>query len=140
MQTLAPDSFCPLTDPQPYQRERDKPRQGVVASTLNSQRNGAVGFIDWLGLVILNVHSCYFIIFRIDFLVCEIPRDSRSRHSHDESVVVSPRNRDVVPSRNSYNKLIRAMKPVSTTTQSDRSAIISECPTIADRHQCEPLT
>ena len=35
MQTLAPDSFCPLTDLQPYQRERDKPRQGVVANTLN---------------------------------------------------------------------------------------------------------
>ena len=30
-------------------RERDKPRQGVVASTLNLFRNGAVGFIDWLG-------------------------------------------------------------------------------------------
>jgi hypothetical protein len=27
-----------------------KPRQGVVANTLNSLRNGAVGFIDWLGL------------------------------------------------------------------------------------------
>ena|SRR6266567_5174249 len=25
MQTLAPDSFCPLTDPQPYQREQDQP-------------------------------------------------------------------------------------------------------------------
>ena len=24
--------------------------QGVVANTLNSQRNGAVGFIDWLDL------------------------------------------------------------------------------------------
>src|SRR5712691_4547512 len=50
MQTLAPDSFCPLPNPQPYQRERDKPRQGVVANTLNLLRNGAVGFIDWLGL------------------------------------------------------------------------------------------
>jgi len=49
MQTLTPDSFCPLTDPQPYQRERDKPRQGVVANTLKLYRNGAVGFIDWLG-------------------------------------------------------------------------------------------
>ncbi len=77
MQTLAPDSFCPLTNPQPYQRERDKPRlalnnitagvrgredvnrtreagcldeiQGVVANTLKLHRNGAVGFIDWLG-------------------------------------------------------------------------------------------
>jgi hypothetical protein len=26
--------------------------QGVVANTLNLQRNGAVGFIDWLGLVV----------------------------------------------------------------------------------------
>jgi hypothetical protein len=29
-------------------RERDKPRQGVVASTLNAYRNGAVGFSVWL--------------------------------------------------------------------------------------------
>src|SRR5215211_4361242 len=48
MQTLAPDSFCPLTDPQPYQRDRDKPRQGVVANTLRSFRQGAVGFIERL--------------------------------------------------------------------------------------------
>src|SRR6266540_1189290 len=48
MQTLAPNSFCPLTNPQPYQRDGDKPRQGVVANTLNLFRNGAVGFIDWL--------------------------------------------------------------------------------------------
>src|SRR4029450_7817285 len=27
---------------------RDKPRQGVVASTPGLLRNGAVGFIDWL--------------------------------------------------------------------------------------------
>jgi hypothetical protein len=26
----------------------DKPQQGAVANTLNSFRNGAVGFIDWL--------------------------------------------------------------------------------------------
>jgi len=31
------------------EREGDKPWQGVVANTLNLQRNGAVGFIDWLG-------------------------------------------------------------------------------------------
>jgi len=31
------------------QRDRDKPRQGVVADTLKLHRNGAVGFIDWLG-------------------------------------------------------------------------------------------
>src|SRR4030095_9139033 len=30
------------------ERERDKPRQGVVANTLKLYRNGAVGFIDWL--------------------------------------------------------------------------------------------
>ena len=29
-------------------RDRDKPRQGVVAITLNLFQNGAVGFIDWL--------------------------------------------------------------------------------------------
>jgi hypothetical protein len=28
--------------------QKDKPRHGGVASTLKSQRNGAVGFIDWL--------------------------------------------------------------------------------------------
>jgi hypothetical protein len=31
-------------------REGDKPRQGAVASTLNSFRNGAIGFIVWLDL------------------------------------------------------------------------------------------
>ena len=30
------------------QRERDKPRQGVVASSLDLFRHGAVGFINWL--------------------------------------------------------------------------------------------
>jgi hypothetical protein len=30
-------------------RKHHKPRQGVVASTLRLLRNGAVGFIDWLG-------------------------------------------------------------------------------------------
>jgi hypothetical protein len=29
-------------------RKHHKPRQGVVASTLELFRNGAVGFIDWL--------------------------------------------------------------------------------------------
>jgi hypothetical protein len=29
--------------------DRDKPRQGVVANTLNLFRNGAVGFIEGLG-------------------------------------------------------------------------------------------
>src|SRR5437764_14176118 len=32
------------------QRDRYKPRQGVAANTLRLFRNGAVGFIDWLGL------------------------------------------------------------------------------------------
>jgi hypothetical protein len=36
-------------------RERDKPRQGVVASTLNSFRNGAVRFIVWLDSVTLEL-------------------------------------------------------------------------------------
>jgi hypothetical protein len=27
--------------------DRDKPRQGVVANTLNLFRNGAAGFLDW---------------------------------------------------------------------------------------------
>src|SRR5438552_11833463 len=30
------------------ERDRDKPRQGVVANTLKLYRQGAVGFIDWL--------------------------------------------------------------------------------------------
>ena len=69
MQTLAPDSFCHLTNPQPYQRERGKPQlalnnftagvrkredanrtreagldeiQGVVANTLDLFRIGSV--------------------------------------------------------------------------------------------------
>jgi len=42
-----PKDFCPLTNPQPYQRDRDKPRQGVVANTLNAFRCGDVGFIDF---------------------------------------------------------------------------------------------
>ena len=29
---------------------RDKPRQDAVASALKLYRNGAIGFIDWLGL------------------------------------------------------------------------------------------
>ena len=31
-------------------RARDKPQQGIVVNTLNLHRNGAVGFIDWLGV------------------------------------------------------------------------------------------
>ena len=37
------DHFCSLTNQQPYQRERDKLRQGVVANTLDLFRNGGVG-------------------------------------------------------------------------------------------------
>src|SRR6266536_76377 len=33
--------------------QRDKPRQGVVANSLNLQRSGAVGFIDWLDVIVL---------------------------------------------------------------------------------------
>ena len=33
-------------------KERDKPTQGVVVNTLKLQRDGAVGFIDWLGLTL----------------------------------------------------------------------------------------
>jgi hypothetical protein len=32
--------------------ERDKSRQGVLANTLEAFCNEAVGFIDWLGLVL----------------------------------------------------------------------------------------
>ena len=58
MQTIAPDSFCPLTNPQPYQRERDKPRQGVVANTLRLFRSGAVGFIEWLEMDVISPSIC----------------------------------------------------------------------------------
>jgi len=54
MQTLTPDSFCPLTDPQPYQREEISHGKGAVANTLNLFRQGAVGFIVWLGRKTLN--------------------------------------------------------------------------------------
>jgi hypothetical protein len=43
--------------------QRDKPRQGVVANTLSSPRNGAVGFIDWLDVI-----RCYFTEFVIKTL------------------------------------------------------------------------
>jgi hypothetical protein len=39
------------------QREKDKPRQGVVAITLNSFRNGAVGCIAWLGVLVSDLAS-----------------------------------------------------------------------------------
>ena len=37
------------------QRERDKPRRGVVASTLSLFRQRAIGFIDWLDLLMWRV-------------------------------------------------------------------------------------
>jgi hypothetical protein len=40
------------------QRDRDKPRQGVVAITLKLYRNGAVGFIDWLDHSRCNLTTC----------------------------------------------------------------------------------
>ena len=62
MQTLAPDSFCPLTDPQPYQREQDQPPlarargaagcEGVVMEILGVRRP-AIGCIAWLGVAII---------------------------------------------------------------------------------------
>ena len=38
--------------------KRDRPRHGIVANTLNSFRNGAVGFIDWLGLLCVIFPEC----------------------------------------------------------------------------------
>jgi hypothetical protein len=58
MQVIVPHNFCPLTNPQPYQRDRDKPRQGVVTNTLNSFRNGAVGFIEWLDVSLRIISAC----------------------------------------------------------------------------------
>src|SRR6266566_8512771 len=52
MQTLAPDSFCPLTNPQPYQRERAKP-PSTLRIRLRIDRELTtkcwVCFIVWLG-------------------------------------------------------------------------------------------
>ena len=39
MQTLAPDSFCPLTNPQPYQREQDSHRWLDVLCVVKSRPN-----------------------------------------------------------------------------------------------------
>jgi hypothetical protein len=48
--------FYPLNYGNKYLK-RDKPRQGVVANTLNLFRNGAVGFIDWLdGFIDMQAH------------------------------------------------------------------------------------
>src|SRR6516165_11885587 len=41
-----PKDFCPLTNPQPYQRERDKPRQAVAANTPVLFCDEAVGFMN----------------------------------------------------------------------------------------------
>src|SRR5262249_9587700 len=37
--------------------DRDKPRTGAVANTLDVLRNGAVGSIDWLGLFGFGLHN-----------------------------------------------------------------------------------
>jgi hypothetical protein len=42
MQTLAPDSFCPLTNPQPYQREQDERRR----TRARVDRSGSVEIIS----------------------------------------------------------------------------------------------
>jgi hypothetical protein len=39
------------------QRERDKPRQGVVANTMNLFRDGAVGSSDWFGDFVVRLFS-----------------------------------------------------------------------------------
>src|SRR5215468_7573286 len=47
-------------------RKRDKPRQGVVASTLNAFRGGALDFIDWLDVLAWrhsNSFGRYVIVF-----------------------------------------------------------------------------
>src|SRR5437016_14541217 len=57
MQTLAPDFFCPLTNPQPYQRDgaqRPPTKPGCAASfnveivTWKFSRRSAVRWSDWL--------------------------------------------------------------------------------------------
>jgi hypothetical protein len=50
MQTLATDSLSSLTNPQPYQRERDKPPRHLKQSVAFFPKSGAssgVGFIDF---------------------------------------------------------------------------------------------
>ena len=69
MQTLAPDFFCPLTNRQPYQRERDKPRQGVVANALKLSRQGDVGFIDWLGPMLLEPYLLLILCANVERLM-----------------------------------------------------------------------
>ena len=60
MQTLAPDSFCPLTNPQPYQREKDEllrpgariaPGESVEVIENEVVRRVAVSSIALLGLL-----------------------------------------------------------------------------------------
>ena len=58
METLAMDSLCSLTDPQPYQREGAQPPlwgRGVAPTEnrlikigIDAQRQRAVGWSDWL--------------------------------------------------------------------------------------------
>src|SRR5437867_598358 len=61
MQTLTPDPFCPLTDPQPYQREKAQPplwergcaiiKDTLIKIDIDAQRQRAVGWSDWLGVL-----------------------------------------------------------------------------------------
>src|SRR6266568_4485211 len=72
MQTLAPDSFCPLTNPQPYQREQAQPplwERGcapteniLIKIDMDAQRQRAVGWSDWLGLVGSAEYIAFFVI------------------------------------------------------------------------------
>src|SRR5437588_3951361 len=58
METLAMDSLCSLTDPQPYQRERAQPplwergcapvENTLIKIDIDAQRQRAVGWSDWL--------------------------------------------------------------------------------------------
>jgi hypothetical protein len=49
MNKSPPENFCPLTNQQPYQRETDKPRQGVAANALKLFRQRLGGFVVRLG-------------------------------------------------------------------------------------------
>jgi hypothetical protein len=68
MQTLAPDSFCPLTNPQPYQRDGAQPplwergcatvENTLIKIDIDAQRQRAVGWSDWLGLDAASSQAC----------------------------------------------------------------------------------
>src|SRR5438046_10558852 len=52
-------------------RKHHKPRQGVMANTLNLFRNGAVGFIDWLDLCRFCCSLAYSCFVRATWLSSE---------------------------------------------------------------------